>query len=85
MTVETYRVSMWGYIVPIGYTGIFPQVSPVHIEEQHVKSLLSGQHETMGCPLLRNMYVVYSYQHVIRISHGKATQISFPLCGPTSD
>ena len=66
---------MWGYIMP-------PQVSPVHIEEQHVKSLLSGQLETMGCPLLRNMYVVYSYQHVIIISHGKTIQISFPVCGP---
>ena len=29
--------------------------------------------------------VVYSYQHVIKISHGIATQISFPVCGPTKN
>ena len=30
MPVETYRVSMWGYILPIGYTGPTQVVSPVH-------------------------------------------------------
>ena len=76
MTVETYRVSMWGYILPIA-----TQVNPVHWRAACKISLIWAM-KPWGA---RNMYVVYRYQHVIKISHGKTTQISFPVCGATSD
>ena len=82
MAVETYRASMSGYILPL-------QVSAVYWRETLLYDLSylgSMRPVGRGMPITeKHVCCVYSYQHVIKISHSKATQISFPVCGLTSD